>query len=64
MKSEEEDVSVNTTEEDLQHWVQEQVVKDERLMQRRAQLEQVDQWVQKKEKEAKHTRMLYNNACQ
>lgn len=64
MKSEEEDVRVNMTEEELQHWVREQVEKDEQLVQRRAQLVQVEEWVKQKERETKHTQLLYNNACQ
>lgn len=62
MKSEEEDVRVSMTEEELQHWVREQVAKDEQLMQRRAQLVQVEKWVRQKEREAKHTKMLYDSA--
>lgn len=62
--SEEEDQSVNMTEDELQHWVREQVEKDEQLVQRKAQLAQVDDWVKRKEREAKYTQMLYNNACE
>lgn len=62
--SEEEDQSVNMTEDELQHWVREQVEKDEQLVQRKAQLAQVDDWVKQKEREAKYTQLLYNNACE
>ncbi|KAF4080413.1 hypothetical protein AMELA_G00171020 [Ameiurus melas] len=64
MMSEEEDQSVNMTEDELQHWVREQVEKDEQLVQRKAQLAQVDAWVKQKEREATHTQLLYNNACE
>ncbi|MCJ8749748.1 hypothetical protein PDJAM_G00179840 [Pangasius djambal] len=64
MKSEEEDKRVNMTEEELQHWVREQVEKDEHLVQRRAQLAQVEDWVKRKEREATYTELLYNNACE
>ncbi|MCI4395535.1 hypothetical protein PGIGA_G00181730 [Pangasianodon gigas] len=64
MKSEEEDKRVNMTEEELQHWVREQVEKDEHLVQRRAQLAQVEDWVKRKEREATYTQLLYNNACE
>lgn len=52
------------TEEELQHWVRERVESDEQLVQRRAQLAQVEEWVKQKEREEKHTQLLYNNACQ
>lgn len=64
MKSEEEDKRVDMTEEELRHWVREQVEKDRQVVQRRAQLAQVDEWVKQKERESKHTQLLYSNACQ
>lgn len=65
MKSEEDDGRVgDMTEEELQHWVRERVESDKQLVQRRAQLAQVEEWVKQKEREAKHTQLLYNNACQ
>lgn len=64
MKSEEEDERMNKTAEELQHWVRSQVEKNEQLVQRRAQLEQVEDWVKQKEREATYTQMLYNNACE
>lgn len=64
MKTEEDNERANMTEEELQHWVREQVEKDERLVQRRVQLAQVEDWVRQKEREAKHTQLLYNNACE
>lgn len=61
MKSEEEDVGLSMTGEQLQHWVQEEVDRDERLVQRRAQLAEVEDWVNRKESEVTYTRLLYNN---
>lgn len=62
MKSEEEDGRGTVTVEELQHWVREQVEKNEQLVQRQAQLAQVEVWVKQKEREAANTQLLYDNA--
>ncbi|KAI5087309.1 histone-lysine N-methyltransferase SETDB1-A [Silurus meridionalis] len=62
MNSEEEDERVDMTPEELQHWVREQVEKNEQLVQRQAQLVQVEEWVKRKEREATYTQLVYNNA--
>ncbi|KAL7883134.1 hypothetical protein SRHO_G00007920 [Serrasalmus rhombeus] len=64
MKSDEEDEELNMTEEELQRWVRAEVDQDEQLVQRRAQLAQVEDWVKRKEREASYTRLLYSNACE
>lgn len=59
-----EDEKFNMTEEELQHWVRARVEQDEQLVQRQAQLAQVENWVKRKERDAMNTQLLYNNACE
>lgn len=54
----------NMSQEELQRWVQAQVSTDERLVRRRAQLAQVEEWVKQKEMVATYNRLLYTNACE
>lgn len=64
MKTEEEEVKVVMTQEELQEWVREQVAKNRPLAHRRTQMAQVEDWLKRRERDMAYTQLLYNSACQ